>query len=79
MDITFDNLVDFICDRFGFEKQEVIDKDSFEELGLDSLTLYSIVSKVETMYSIQIDTDDITEINTVSNMYRYISKKNEGR
>jgi len=74
MNITFNKFTDFVCSRYGLQREEAIKKNSFEELGLDSLTLYSIVGEVEKEFQVIIDTDDITEINTLSSMYNYVTK-----
>ena len=74
MGITFDKFTDFVCSRYGVEREEAIKIDSFENLGFDSLTLYTIIGEVEKEFHVIIDTDDITEINTLSSMYRYVTK-----
>ena len=73
MKMSFEEFVSLISERYGVDKQELILIDSFEALGFDSLTLYSIVDEVEKKFSVKIDTDDITEINTLSGMYKYVS------
>ena len=35
MQINFDEFVIFICERYGITKEEAIEKDDFEQLGLD--------------------------------------------
>lgn len=66
---------DILSDKYGWSTEEIIEVDDFEELGLDSLSLYSLVSEAEDYYNIKIDTDDITEINTPSKFIEYIDKK----
>ena len=70
--MNFIVFVQFICDRYGISSNEVIKVDRFKELGLDSLTLYSLLGDVEERYGVNIDVDDLSEIDTVRKMYSYI-------
>ena len=73
MRITIEELTDFICDRYGVDSAELTAKDDFESLGFDSLTIYSIVDEVEKRFKVSIDTDDITQINSLSGLYSYVA------
>lgn len=64
-----------LSEKYGWSTQQILEANDFEELGLDSLSLYSLVSEVEEKYNINIDTDDITDINTPSKFIGYIDKK----
>lgn len=75
MQIHFDEFVIFICERYGITKEEAIEKDDFEQLGLDSLSLYSLVDDAEQKFNVEIDTDDITEINSITKIFNYINNK----
>ncbi|MFQ8988757.1 MAG: acyl carrier protein, partial [Intestinibacter sp.] len=61
--------------RYGITKEEAIEKDDFEQLGLDSLSLYSLVDDAEQKFNVEIDTDDITEINSITKIFNYINNK----
>ena len=52
MQINFDEFVIFICERYGITKEEAIEKDDFEQLGLDSLSLYSLVDDAEQKFNV---------------------------
>ena len=75
MQINFDEFEIFICERYGITKEEAIEKDDFEQLGLDSLSLYSLVDDAEQKFNVEIDTDDITEINSITKIFNYINNK----
>ena len=75
MQINFDEFVIFICERSGITKEEAIEKDDFEQWGLDSLSLYSLVDDAEQKFNVEIDTDDITEINSITKIFNYINNK----
>ena len=68
MQINFDEFVIFICERYGITKEEAIEKDDFEQLGLDSLSLYSLVDDAEQKFN-------ITEINSITKIFNYINNK----
>jgi acyl carrier protein len=74
---SFASFTHYVCARCGIDSDHVQDQDSFEELGVDSLSLYSLVDDVEKTFHITIDTDDITEINSIGKMYSYIQRKVE--
>lgn len=60
---TNDSLADFICTAVEQACQRVpasVDvQSSFLDLGMDSLTFVSIVSQVEAVYGVELDTDDL--------------------
>ena len=70
--VTFDEFAGMVCERFGIEIKEAKELDSFEAMGIDSLSLYSIVSQVESELDIKIETNDITQVDSLSKMYSYI-------
>ncbi|WP_297956624.1 acyl carrier protein [uncultured Ruminococcus sp.] len=75
--IDYDKFVGMICERFGIDTEEAKKMDSFETMGIDSLTLYSIVSQVESELGIRIDTNDITQVNSLSKLYDYSCRMGE--
>ncbi len=70
-----EQLIQFMSERYGWSEEEIINAKSFEELGLDSLSLYSLVTDCEEEYNITIDTDDMTEIDTPEKFINYILRK----
>lgn len=68
-------IVEILYEKYGWTREEIFEKDDFEALGMDSLSLYSLVEEVEEEFAIEIDTDDITEINTPSGLISYVTKK----
>lgn len=49
--------------------------NQFGELGLDSLSLFALLGDIEEKYQITIDIEDLTEVDSVKKMYRYISEQ----
>lgn len=67
-----EKLLAFLSDRYGWTKAEIETAESFEALGLDSLSLYSLVTDCEKEFGIKIETDDMTEIDTPTKFINYI-------
>lgn len=65
-------LVQFLSERYGWTEEEIATAQNFEELGLDSLSLYSLVTDCEERFGIKIDTDDMTEIDAPEKFINYI-------
>lgn len=71
-------ILDFLSEKHGWEKEKVLSTKNFQDLGLDSLSLYSIISDIEKMLDIKIDTNDITEINSPIKLIDYVEKIKRG-
>lgn len=69
-----EQIIDFLSEKYGWEKEKVLSTKNFQDLGLDSLSLYSIISDIEEMLDIKIDTNDITEINSPIKLINYVEK-----
>jgi acyl carrier protein len=65
-----------------FEISENLDQKNFDEnkkfsdLGIDSLDLFSIISKIETKYKIKIKDKELDKINSPKKLYFFLKKKN---
>ena len=73
--MDFEKFVAFLSDRFGYDTEKMKEIDSFSELGLDSLSLFNLLTDVEDEFNIQIDVEDLTEIDSISKMYNYIQNR----
>ena len=73
--MTYKDFLKFLSDRFGVTEEELENTDNFGELGLDSLSLFSLITDLEDEFGIVMDIDDMTEVNSVKKMYEYIEKK----
>lgn len=69
-----EQIIDFLSEKYGWEKDKIFTTTNFQELGLDSLSLYSIITDIEEMLDIKIDTNDITEINSPIKLINYVEK-----
>ncbi len=70
-----EKIVEYLSERYGWTREEIKDAESFEALGLDSLSLYSLVADCEEKFGIKVETNDITEIDTPEKFINYLSRK----
>jgi len=68
-------IMKLMSDKYGWTTEEIENATDFEELGLDSLSLYSLVTDCEKEFDIKVDTDDITQINTPEKFISYLEGK----
>ena len=76
--MAYDDFLKFLSDRFGMDTKELEETDNFGELGVDSLSLFNMITDIEEEFKISIDIDDMTEVDSVSKMYKYITEKVAG-
>ena len=76
--MAYDDFLNFLSDRFGMDTRELEETDNFGELGVDSLSLFNMITDIEEEFKISIDIDDMTEVDSVSKMYKYITEKVAG-
>ncbi|SDY57750.1 MULTISPECIES: acyl carrier protein [Lachnospiraceae] len=67
-----EKLINFIADRYGWDENEMLSVESFEELGLDSLSLYSLVTDTEDEFNVKFDTNDLTLIDSPKKFIEYV-------
>lgn len=76
--MAYDDFLNFLSDRFGMDTRELEETDNFGELGVDSLSLFNMITDIEEEFKISIDVDDMTEVDSVKKMYKYITEKVAG-
>ena len=76
--MAYDDFLNFLSDRFGMDTKELEETDNFGELGVDSLSLFNMITDIEEEFKISIDVDDMTEVDSVKKMYKYIAEKVAG-
>ena len=76
--MAYDDFLNFLSDRFGMDTKELEETDNFVELGVDSLSLFNMITDIEEEFKISIDIDDMTEVDSVRKMYKYITEKVAG-
>ena len=76
--MAYDDFLKFLSDRFGVDTKELEETDNFGELGVDSLSLFNMITDIEEEFKISIDIVDMTEVDSVSKMHKYITEKVAG-
>jgi len=71
--MKYEDFLKFLSERYGSDIEELKKINSFSELGLDSLSLFSLVQDIEEQFSIELPIEDLTQIDTIDKMYEYIS------
>lgn len=71
--MVFEKLVEIISDKLGVEKEEVQMSTTFDEdLGVDSLDLFEIITLIEEEYDIEFQVEDTDKIKTVEDCVKFI-------
>jgi len=68
--------------RLALDMNDVVDAaDMVDDLGFDSITMISLIVRIETTYGITVDNDDLTLdfMKTVDSLYQYVLKKIEAK
>lgn len=71
-----EKMKEIIADQLGVSEDEVTLEASFkEDLDADSLDLFELVMALEEEYDVEIPSDDLAELNTVSDVINYLKDK----
>ena len=65
-----------IADQLGVDEESITEASSFkEDLAADSLDLFELSMALEDTYSIEIPSEDLEELTTVSKVMDYLKSK----
>ena len=68
-------IIEIVADILELEEDEVkVDALILDDLGADSIAVMEIVMELESEFDVEVVTEDITELKTVSDIEKYISK-----
>ncbi len=71
--MVFEKLVEIIADKLGVDKAEIQMGTSFDEdLGVDSLDLFEIITLIEEEYDIEFQVEDTDKIKTIEDCVKFI-------
>lgn len=71
-----ERMKEMIAEQLGVDAESVTEASSFkEDLGADSLDLFELVMALEEEYSIEIPSDDLTDLLTVGDVVEYLKTK----
>lgn len=69
----FEEIRKIVAENLGVEEAEITIESSFkEDLKADSLDLFEMVMALEDNFSIEIPTEDLTQLETVGDVIKYI-------
>lgn len=71
-----ENLKTIIAEQLNVNADEIKEESNFkDDLGADSLDLFELVMSLEEEYGIEIPSDDLEKIATVSDVIEYLKAK----
>lgn len=65
---TFDKLVEILADIMEIDPTEVNEETTFDEIAADSLDLLEVVTEIEDVFGIEVDTDSIEDFQTIGDV-----------
>ena len=72
----FEKMKEIIAEQLSVEADSITEASSFkDDLGADSLDLFELVMALEEEYSIEIPSDDLTDLLTVGDVVEYLKTK----
>lgn len=71
--MVYEKLVEIITDKLGVSEADVQLTTTFDEdLGVDSLDLFEIITLIEEEYDIEFSVEDTEKLKTVEDCVKYI-------
>lgn len=72
----FDQILTILRDQLGVDTTGVTEDTSFiDDLRIDSLDLFEVVTALEDEYGIEIAQDDLEKIKTIGDVVEYLSSR----
>lgn len=69
---TVEKVIDLVASKLGVDKAKVVPTATLEDLGADSLEVIELVMRLEDLFDIQIDDEDIEKLKTIDDLVSYI-------
>jgi acyl carrier protein len=69
------DIVEYLGAHYGVEPNEITDKSTLEDLGVDSLGVLGIADIVETNYGVSLDDERIAGVRTLSDFTDLVALK----
>ena len=71
-----DKVLEILRDQLGVDTTGVTEETSFvDDLRIDSLDLFEVVTAIEDEYNIEIPQEELGELKTVGDVVEYLTKK----
>lgn len=68
--MEFEKIKEIVLENFDVEEEQITLETSFEDLDVDSIDLYQVISEVEEEYDVTID--DFENIKTIGDIVVFI-------
>ncbi|MCL1925306.1 MAG: acyl carrier protein [Defluviitaleaceae bacterium] len=73
--MEFEKIIDVIVEQTGIEREKIKLESNFtEDLGLDSLDLFQIITELENLYKVNFDLSNADKIKIVNDAVEYIKQ-----
>lgn len=70
---TFEKIQAIIVEELGKDASDITMETSFEDMDVDSLDLFQVISEIENEFDIQIDSEE--GMKTVADLVAYVDEK----
>ncbi|HFH7838679.1 acyl carrier protein [Streptococcus agalactiae] len=70
---VFEKVQEIIVEELGKDAEEVTLNTTFDDLDVDSLDVFQVISEIEDAFDIQIETEE--GLNTVGDLVAYVEEK----
>ena len=71
--MLFEKVKIIIAKQMGIEAEEILMSSKFQEdLGIDSLDIFEIITEIEEQYSVEIPTEDLEDMKVVADLIDYL-------
>ncbi|HEO4961218.1 TPA: acyl carrier protein [Streptococcus agalactiae] len=70
---VFEKVQEIIVEELGKDAEEVTLNTTFDDLDADSLDVFQVISEIEDVFDIQIETEE--GLNTVGDLVAYVEEK----
>ena len=74
MDIK-EKILELLSERYGWTREEVLNAQRFDDLGLDSLSIYSLIEECESIFNISIQPEDITDVDSPESFIKFVEER----
>ena len=75
MNAIYDSIASVVARRFRIDRSAVVPEASFEELGLDSLSLIELTTSIKKELGFTISDNDIAQMSTISDIIQLLEQQ----
>lgn len=68
-------ILDLLSERYGWTREEILSAQRFDDLSLDSLSIYSLIEECENIFNISIQPEDISDVDSPERFIKFIEEQ----